>query len=181
LTEFNSGLYHKGALAETCGKVACCGGCGASASVCNRSTGGPATLSVRVRPEPTQLRQTFLAEDFMSKFQKLLFICYQNRSRSLTAERLFQGSRDYAVKSAGTAQGPRTRVTTWHIRWADQIFVMEEMQALLLKEQFGELLSDKPVICLDIPDVYRCMEPALIEELRATLSKYLNAPERKAA
>ncbi len=117
----------------------------------------------------------------MSKSLKLLFICYQNRSRSLTAERLFRGCRGIAVKSAGTALGARTRVTARHIRWADQIFVMEEMQAQLLKERFAELVDAKPVICLGIPDNYRCMEPALIDELMTRLGEYLNTPERKAA
>ena len=117
----------------------------------------------------------------MSKAQKLLFVCYQNRSRSLTAERLLKGRPGYSVKSAGTAPGARTRVTTWHIRWADRIFVMEETQARLLREQFAELLNGKPVICLGIPDNFRCMEPALIDELKATLSKHFDSPDRKAA
>ena len=112
----------------------------------------------------------------MAKAQKLLFVCCQNRSRSLTAERLFQGCRGYAVKSAGTSREAKTPVTTYHIRWADQIFVMEEVQARLLKEQFAELLGAKPVICLGIPDIYNCMEPALIEELKTTLRQYVNPP-----
>ena len=142
---------------------------------------GPAPPSVRVRPKRTGVRQTLPASESMMKSQKLLFICYQNRSRSLTAERLFQGYPGYAVKSAGTATGARTRVTTYHIRWADHIFVMEEMQALLLREQFAELLSDKPVICLGIPDNYRCMEPDLIDQLKTTVGRYLSTPELKAA
>jgi predicted protein tyrosine phosphatase len=119
--------------------------------------------------------------NFMSKAQKLLFVCYQNRSRSLTAERLLRGYPGYVVKSAGTAPGARTHVTKSHIRWADRIFVMEEVQARDLKEHFGEALSTKPVICLGIPDKYRCMEPALIDKLKTTLSKHLNAPELKAS
>jgi predicted protein tyrosine phosphatase len=53
---------------------------------------------------------------------------------------------------------------------------MEEVQARLLKEQFAELLGAKPVICLGIPDIYNCMEPALIEELKTTLRQYVNPP-----
>ena len=116
----------------------------------------------------------------MNRVQKLLFVCYQNRSRSLTAERLLQGCRGYAVKSAGTAQGARKHVNQSHIRWADQIFVMEELQARLLREQFADLLGNKPLICLDIPDRYQCMHPALIDRLRTTLSQYLDTPELKA-
>jgi predicted protein tyrosine phosphatase len=99
----------------------------------------------------------------------------------LTAERLFQGRNGYAVKSAGIAREARTPVNTWHIRWADIIFVMEELQARFLREQFAELLNAKPVICLHIPDIYRCMDPDLIDDLETSLAKYLNTPERKAA
>ena len=116
----------------------------------------------------------------MNRVQKLLFVCYQNRARSVTAERILRGCRGYAVKSAGTAQGARNHVNQSHIRWADQIFVMEELQASLLREQFADLLGHKPVICLDIPDRYQCMHPALIDRLRTTLSQYLDTPELKA-
>ena len=117
----------------------------------------------------------------MSRARNLLFVCCHNRSRSLTAERMFEESRGYAVKSVGTALGARQRVTNWHIRWADTIFVMEEIQALLLKEQFADLLSDKPVICLGIPDTYTFMQPDLVDKLTTTVGKYLNSPKLKAA
>ena len=46
----------------------------------------------------------------MSQAQKLLFVCSQNRLRSLTAEHMYQGFLDYAVKSAGTSPKARIRV-----------------------------------------------------------------------
>ena len=42
--------------------------------------------------------------------QKLLFICSQNKWRSLTAERLFDGHAHYEARSAGTKPGARVRV-----------------------------------------------------------------------
>lgn len=41
----------------------------------------------------------------------------------------------------------------------------------------GGLLSERKIICLNIPDVYRYMEPALIEELKAALSGHVGVPE----
>ena len=61
----------------------------------------------------------------------------------------------------------RLRVNTKHIRWADISFVMEKKQGRMLREKSGEALDGKTVICLRIPDVYRFMEPALIDELKA--------------
>src|ERR1019366_8363417 len=106
----------------------------------------------------------------MNQPQKLLFICSQNRLRSLTAEAVYQGFPGYAVKSAGTEPGARIRVNQGHIGWADIIFVMEKNHGRILREKFGKALVGKTMICLRIPDVYRFMEPALIDELKAVLS-----------
>lgn len=108
---------------------------------------------------------------------KLLFICSQNRLRSLTAETIFRGFPGYVVKSAGTEPGARIRVNKGHIGWAETIFVMEKKHARILQETFAEALGGKTVICLRIPDNYRYMEPALIEELKAALSEHVAVPE----
>lgn len=115
----------------------------------------------------------------MSQALKLLFVCSQNRLRSLTAEHMYQGFSEYAVKSAGTSPKARVRVTEGHIGWADIIFVMEKRHAQLLKERFAETLNGKRIVCLRIPDVYRYMEPALIEELKASLNPHVKVPEVK--
>jgi predicted protein tyrosine phosphatase len=101
--------------------------------------------------------------------QKLLFICRENRMRSFTAEKMYDGFPGYEVKSAGTATSARTPFTQEHIDWADMIFVVEQEHGQILREMFGEALDGKSVICLQISDVYRYMEPALIDELKAAL------------
>jgi len=113
----------------------------------------------------------------MSQTTKLLFVCSQNRLRSLTAEHLYRGFLDYAVKSAGTSPKARTRLNEGHIGWADLIFVMETKHRRILSENFAEALAGKRVICLHIPDNYQYMEPALIDELKAKLSDYVQVPE----
>jgi predicted protein tyrosine phosphatase len=112
----------------------------------------------------------------MSQNQKLFFICSRNEIRSLTAETIYQGFPGYAVKSAGTEPGARIRVNEGHIGWADIIFVMEKNHGRILREKFGEALSGKRIICLHIPDNYRYMEPALIDELKAALADYVGVP-----
>ena len=90
---------------------------------------------------------------------------------------MYQGFPGYAVKSAGTEPGARIRVNQGHIGWADLIFVMEKKHGRILRENFGEALDAKTVICLNIPDIHRYMEPALIDELKAALSGYVQVPE----
>ena len=113
----------------------------------------------------------------MSQPLKLLFICSQNKIRSLTAEHMLQGVPGLAIKSAGTEPRSRIRVNEGHIGWADFIFVMEKKHRRILEENFPKTLVAKRIICLNIPDEYRYMEPALMDELKAGLSQHVELPE----
>ena len=109
--------------------------------------------------------------------RKLLFICSQNRWRSLTAEKIFQGVSGWAVKSAGTEPRARVRVNEGHIGWADIIFVMERKHADYLRQTFPEALAGKPLHNLRIPDDFEFMDGELIEMLRSGVDVYLRMPE----
>lgn len=113
----------------------------------------------------------------MSHPVKLLFICSQNRVRSLTAEHMLQGVPGYAAKSAGTEPNSRMRVNEGHIGWADLIFVMEKKHRRILEENLSQALNGKQIICLHIPDEYCYMDPALMDELKAGLAEYIQWPE----
>ena len=54
---------------------------------------------------------------------------------------------------------------------------MEKKHARMLREKFRDAMDGKEIICLHIPDDYRYMEPALIDELKAKLSEYVQVPE----
>ena len=73
------------------------------------------------------------------------------------------------MKSAGTSPQARVRVSEEQIGWADFIIVMEKKHGRKLKENFGAAMRGKRVVCLNLPDIYRYLEPALIDELRARL------------
>ncbi|MFB9329303.1 low molecular weight protein tyrosine phosphatase family protein [Paenibacillus aurantiacus] len=108
---------------------------------------------------------------------KLLFICSRNKWRSLTAEHVFRGQDGYDVRSAGTEEGARVKVTEGHIGWADEIFAMEKKHVRRLKEKFGPLLDGKTVRMLDIPDDYRYMDEELVELLKNRMSEFIDLPE----
>lgn len=107
---------------------------------------------------------------------KLLFVCSRNQWRSPTAERIVAGLPGYAARSAGTARSARIKVTECHVRWADMIFAMEKSHADRIREQFREVLSEKPLICLHIPDDFEFMDAALVELLKARLGEHLDLP-----
>ncbi len=107
---------------------------------------------------------------------RLLFICSQNRLRSPTAESLFNGSARYVARSAGTGIDAHTTVTAGHIGWADIIFCMEPMHAAYLKSLFPRALRGKRLVCLEIPDEFGFMDPALIAILREKLAAHIAPP-----
>jgi predicted protein tyrosine phosphatase len=57
------------------------------------------------------------------------------------------------------------------------IFVMEPEHLERLQLEYGDLLSEKKIICLNIPDIYSYMEPDLIDELKAALRGHVEVPE----
>lgn len=110
---------------------------------------------------------------------KILFVCSQNKWRSLTAEKICEKISGYSARSAGTEKGARIRVTEGLVGWADWIFVMEKKHGARLRSKFPESLEGKKLICLQIPDNYRYMEPELVELLQAKLSPYIEIPDRE--
>ncbi|TDN40410.1 protein tyrosine phosphatase [Hymenobacter sp. UV11] len=104
--------------------------------------------------------------------RQLLFVCSQNRWRSLTAERLFDDHPHLLARSAGTEPGARVRVAAGHLGWADVIFVMEKKHADRLRAKFGSALHGKPIINLRIPDDYQFQDPALVALLHERLRAY---------
>jgi predicted protein tyrosine phosphatase len=109
----------------------------------------------------------------MPQRQRILFVCSQNRIRSLAAEKLLTGHALYEVRSAGTDRDARICVTDEHIGWADRIFVMEKHHQNRLRKKFRNELKGKEVVCLNIPDEYEPLGDDLFEILRARLARYL--------
>lgn len=99
----------------------------------------------------------------------LLFLCAQNRLRSLTAEHMLAHHDVYSVRSAGTEEGARIRVTAGHIGWADTIVVMERRHADRIRAKFATELEGKPILNLRIPDKYGYMDETLIHLLKERL------------
>ncbi|MCI8408022.1 MAG: protein tyrosine phosphatase [Lachnospiraceae bacterium] len=105
--------------------------------------------------------------------QKLLFLCSQNRRRSLTAEKIFHGYQNCKASSAGTESNARIKVTAGMIGWADIIFCMEKKHVRRLKEKYADEIRDKKIICLNIPDEYENMDEELQEILMSSVEEYL--------
>ena len=96
-----------------------------------------------------------------------------NQWRSPTAEQIYRDHPVVNPRSAGTNKGARRAVTSELLDWADLVLVMEQKHLKRLREQFSETMQSKPTAVLDIPDLYRYMEPDLIRELQSSIDPLL--------
>ena len=99
---------------------------------------------------------------------KILFVCSRNKKRSLTAEKVFRNRPGLQVKSAGTADGARIKVSRELLLWADHVLVMEKNHKTIIRQNFADFDASK-IIVLGIPDDYEFMDPELIEILEGSL------------
>lgn len=108
----------------------------------------------------------------------VLFVCSRNRWRSPTAEQLFDGRDGLVCLSAGLAHDAETPLTIELVAWADRIFVMERVHRTKLLARFGSALRGRPIVCLDVPDRYRFMDPALVRLLERKVGAHLRVRVR---
>lgn len=107
---------------------------------------------------------------------KILFVCSRNRRRSLTAERVFAGVTGWAVRSAGTEEAARIKVTEGQLGWADIVVVMEKRHQERLRQKFPEAMAGKRCVCLFIADDFEFMDEALVAELREKMKDHFPEP-----
>lgn len=79
----------------------------------------------------------------------------------------------YQVRSAGTEDNARVKITEGHIGWAGIIFVMEKKHIRRIREKFRGSVTDKKIICLNIPDDYQYMDEDLIGLLESSIQNIL--------
>jgi predicted protein tyrosine phosphatase len=103
----------------------------------------------------------------------LLFICSENRLRSPTAEAVFSNYEGVSAIGAGTNSDAETTVSGDLIEWADVVLVMEKSHRNKVAQKYKELLKDKRLLCLEIPDNYQYMQPELIKLLKAKVPRYV--------
>lgn len=103
----------------------------------------------------------------------VLFVCSKNKWRSPTAEQVFAGYPGIECSSAGLSSDAENRLTAEQVEWADVICVMERAHKAKLSTRFKKHLKDVRIVCLDIPDKYTYMDPALVALLESRGPRFL--------
>jgi len=95
----------------------------------------------------------------------IFFICNQGKNRSKTAAQLFSG-RFQAASSGLYSHMP---VTESQLSQADVVVVMEEKHRTEIAKRFPLIYMQKRILVLDIPDIYRYGQPALVQLLKSRI------------
>lgn len=107
----------------------------------------------------------------------VLFVCSKNQWRSPTAEKIYAQHASLQVRSRGTATSARQTIGTVDLQWADVIFVMESKHKQRIRAEFSDVIDNKPIHVLDIPDEYQFMDPELVDLLQISIDAFLDSPE----
>ena len=100
----------------------------------------------------------------------ILFVCSQNKRRSLTAEKILNGVNGHIVRSAGTETNSRVKVTPGLLGWADIIFCFEKKHLRRINEKYPYIISGKKIVTMNVPDDYEYMD----EELQDIICSYFD-------
>lgn len=103
----------------------------------------------------------------------VLFICSKNQWRSPTAEKVFEKDPMLDVRSRGVSRTARCTVSSHDLKWADLVLVMEPKHEQRLRGDYPGEMKFKECHVLDIPDIYKFMDPELVELLTATVRPLL--------
>lgn len=102
---------------------------------------------------------------------RVLFVCSRNQWRSRTAETLFRNRMDLHVRSAGTAQSARVRLSAKLVEWAEVIVVMEDHHKARIRQDYRHLLGDRSIEVLHIADDYTYMDAMLVQLLETAVQE----------
>ncbi|MBZ9749523.1 phosphotyrosine protein phosphatase [Deinococcus sp. HMF7604] len=98
----------------------------------------------------------------MTRPLRVVFICTQNKLRSLTAEVLFRDTAGWEVASAGTNRDALTPLTRDVLEWADAAVCMQKRHRDVVRGQFRGALPDDRIVMMGIPDDYEFMASELV-------------------
>ena len=110
---------------------------------------------------------------------KILFVCTMNKSRSLTADHIYQSDPRFEVRSAGTSYtATNSVISPQNLKWADYVIVMEGFHRDWIRDAFPDIYETISISGLYIPDIYNYMQPELIELVKKKFENVWNRLER---
>ena len=107
------------------------------------------------------------SNEYQGDYKRVLTVCSANMLRSPTIAHVLSAEPyNFNTRSAGTAGFALIPVTTDLLMWADEIVCADTEHALYIRDKLMQYQLDKPIINLNIPDIYEYRNPKLIELIK---------------
>ena len=86
---------------------------------------------------------------------------------------MYQHDARLTVRSAGTADQARRKLSLRDLQWSDLVFVMEHAHKKRIHQKFRDFPLQTPIFVLDIPDEFEFMDSRLMELIRDSVDPIL--------
>ena len=107
------------------------------------------------------------SNSYQGDYKRVLTVCSANMLRSPTMAHVLSAEPyNFNTRSAGTAGFALIPVTEDLLVWCDEVVCADTEHALYIRDKMMEWMLDKPVINLNIPDIYEYRNPELIELIK---------------
>ena len=107
------------------------------------------------------------SNQFQGDYKRVLTVCSANMLRSPTIAHVLSAEPyNFNTRSAGTAEYALIPVTEDLLMWADEVVCADTEHALHIRDKLMQYQLDKPIINLNIPDIYEYRNPKLIELIK---------------
>ena len=107
------------------------------------------------------------SNQFQGDYKRVLTVCSANMLRSPTIAHVLSAEPyNFNTRSAGTAGFALIPVTEDLLLWADEVVCADTEHALDIRNKLMQYQLDKPVINLNIPDIYEYRNPELIKLIK---------------
>ena len=107
------------------------------------------------------------SNSYQGDYKRVLTVCSANMLRSPTMAHVLSAEPyNFNTRSAGIAGFALIPVTEDLLMWADEVVCADTEHALYIRDKMIEYMLDKPIIDLNIPDIYEYRNPELIELIK---------------
>lgn len=107
------------------------------------------------------------SNSYQGDYKRVLTVCSANMLRSPTIAHVLSAEPyNFNTRSAGTAGFALIPVTEDLLLWADEVVCADTEHALWVRNRMIEWSIDKPIVNLQIEDIYEYRNPKLIELIK---------------
>ena len=107
------------------------------------------------------------SNSYQGDYKRVLTVCSANMLRSPTIAHVLSAEPyNFNTRSAGIAGFALIPVTEELLMWADEVVCADTEHALHIRDKLMQYQLDKPIVNLNIPDIYEYRNPKLIELIK---------------